>query len=281
MGLTVDALRKSLSDLSAISDRQWIDGLDERKRKELEFHDRDRDRALIQSLDNDTYERFYGNKKYYQATGQSKAYVDKWIRREAKGKIFLDYACGNGANAIKAAKAGAALSVGLDISAVSVANATRDAADAGVSANSCFVQADAENTKLPDSSVDAIVCSGMLHHLDLGYAFPELQRILAPGGVILGVEALDYNPFIKLYRMLTPDMRTEWEKAHILSLKDLRFAKKFFELGEVRYWHVLSIIGGKFPILLPLLDSLDVVLTRIPGLQLMAWIFTFELKSKK
>ena len=45
--------------------------------------------------------------------------------------------------------------------------------------------------------------------------------------MVLGVEALDYNPLIKLYRQLTPDMRTEWEKAHILSLKDLRFAQKF------------------------------------------------------
>lgn len=279
--MRVDALRDSLAGISRIPSKTWVDGLDERKLKELEFHDRDRDRALIESLDNDTYERFYGNKKYYQATGRSKAYVDEWIRMEAKGKIFLDYACGNGANAIKAAKAGAALSIGLDISAVSVANAGRDAADAGVSRNSCFVQADAENTKLPDSSVDAIICSGMLHHLDLAYAFPELQRILAPGGVILGVEALDYNPLIKLYRKLTPDMRTDWEKAHILSLKDLRFAKRFFDLGAVRYWHVLSIIGGKFPVLLPLLDRMDVALTRIPGIQLMAWIFTFELKSKK
>jgi ubiquinone/menaquinone biosynthesis C-methylase UbiE len=279
--MRVDELRGSLENILRIPNATWVGSLDGRKLKELEFHDRDRDRALIQSLDSDTYERFYGNKKYYQATGRSKAYVDNWISSEAKGKIFLDYACGNGANAIKAAKAGAALSVGIDISAVSVANASRDAVDAGVSANSCFVQADAENTMLPDRSIDTIICSGMLHHLDLACAFPELQRILAPGGVILGVEALDYNPLIKLYRQLTPDMRTDWEKAHILSLKDLRFAKKFFDLGEVRYWHVLSIIGGKFPILLPLLDAADVALTRIPGIQLMAWIFTFELKSKK
>lgn len=121
----------------------------------------------------------------------------------------------------------------------------------------------------------------MLHRLDLTQAFPELQRILAPGGVILGVEALDYNPIIKLYRQLTPDMRTEWEKAHILSLKDIRFARRYFDLGEIRYWHIASIAGGKFPTLLPFLDRLDVILTRIPGVRLMAWIFTFELKSKK
>lgn len=281
MGMSVDTLRMSLAEIARIPSEQWLVSLDDRKRKELEFHDRDRDRAKIESLDQDTYERFYGNKKYYQATSRSKAYVDDWIRTQANRKIFLDYACGNGVNAIKAAKAGAALSIGLDISSVSVTNARQDAAAAGVAENSYFVQADAENTKLPDSSIDVIVCSGMLHHLDLSQALPELQRILAPDGVILGVEALDYNPLIKLYRLMTPDMRTEWEKAHILSLKDLRFARRFFDLGDIRYWHVASIAGGKFPVLLPILDGLDVILTRVPGIQLMAWIFTFELKSKK
>jgi ubiquinone/menaquinone biosynthesis C-methylase UbiE len=186
----------------------------------------------------------------------------------------LDYACGNGASAIKAAKAGASLSIGIDISPVSVNNARNDA---GGLSNCTFVQADAENTKLPNHSVDFVLCSGMLHHLDLSYAFPELRRILAPGGRILAVEALDYNPLIKLYRKLTPDMRTEWEKAHILSLEDVRFAERFFAVGEVRYWHILSIASPHMPPLFPLLDGLDNILTRIPLVRLMAWIFTFEL----
>lgn len=140
-----------------------------------------------------------------------------------------------------------------------------------------FFQADAENTKLPDNSIDRIICSGMLHHLDLSYAFPELRRILKPGGKILAVEALDYNPAIKLYRMLTPDMRTEWEKAHILSLKDVEFAKRFFTLGHLKYWHVVGYIAGKFPILTSSLDLLDSLLEKIPYVQRMAWMFTFEM----
>jgi len=280
MSISFDALSQSLDRLAAIPDEEWLKSLDDRKRKELEFHDRDRDRQLIQTLDGDTYEKFYGNKKYYRATELSKAYVDSWIARHAPGKVFLDYACGNGANAIKAAKAGARLAIGIDISSISVRNARQDAEAAGVGDRCRFVQADAENTQLPDASMDVIVCSGMLHHLDLSFAFPELARILAVDGRLLAVEALDYNPLIKLYRNLTPDMRTEWEKAHILSLKDVRFAQEFFRLGEVRYWHILSIAGGKVPALLPMLKAIDRVVTRIPGIQLLAWIFTFELRSK-
>lgn len=279
--MDIALLRAELAEIDATPDSAWLENLSERKRRELEFHDRDRDRSKIKDMDSDTYERFYGNKKYYEATGLSKRYADDWIRTHAPGKVFLDYACGNGENAIKAARAGAKLSIGLDISPVSVANARADAASAGVTANTVFVQADAEDTRLPDESIDVVTCHGMLHHLDLSYAFPELRRILAPGGRILAVEALDYNPAIKLYRALTPDMRTEWEKAHILSLKDVRFASRFFAIGEIRYWHITSIIGPHARPLMPLLNMVDGILTRIPLVRLLAWIFTFELKSNK
>lgn len=274
-------LKEKLTEIQRITDQEWLASLDGRKKQELEFHDQHRNRGQTESLDQDTYERFYGNRKYYEATAASKAYVDEWIKENAKDKVFLDYACGNGFNAIKAAKAGASLAIGIDISAVSVGNATKDAAEAGVQDKTFFVQADAENTKLPDNSIDVIICSGMLHHLDLSYAFPELRRILAPGGKILAVEALDYNPAIKFYRKLTPAMRTEWESAHILNLKDLKFAKRFFDIGEVRYWHILSILGPHMRPLFPLLHAIDNILTKLPGTQLMAWVFTFELTKQR
>ena len=158
---------------------------------------------------------------------------------------------------------------------------SKDAAmEEGVVANTRFFQADAENTKLPDNSIDVIVCSGMLHHLDLSYALPELRRILKPGGKILAGEALDYNPAIKLYRMITPAMRTDWEKAHILDLSDVRFATRFLDLHKIRYWHVFGYIGGKVPVLFPFFVAVDIFLEKIPYIQRMAWIFTFELHKK-
>lgn len=275
--MDIASMKIKLDEIEHVSNEEWLASLDERKKKELQFHDMHRDRTASESVDQDTYERFYGNRKYYSATELSKAYVDDWIRENAKEKVFLDYACGNGVNAIKAAKAGAKLSVGIDISRVSVENAKNDAEQAGVSGNTRFVQADAENTKLPDNSIDTIICSGMLHHLDLKFAFPELKRILVPGGKILAVEALDYNPAIKLYRQFTPDMRTEWEKAHILSMKDIRFARQYFDVRNIHYWHITSILAPYLKSLLPVLNGLDKLLTRIPLVQMMAWIFTFEL----
>lgn len=277
MDVRISKLREDIETINKIDDDAWKETLSQRKLAELEFHDRDRDRKSFESIDQDTFDKFYGNKKYYSATDASREYTQKWIEREAKGKVFLDYACGNGKNAIAAAKAGAALSLGLDISPVSVQNARDDAKEAGMGDSSLFFQADCENTKLADNSVDTIICSGMLHHLDLSYAFPELRRILRPGGKLLAIEALDYNPAIKLYRMMTPSMRTDWEKAHILSLKDVRMAERFFNLGEIKYWHILGIAAPHMKPLAGVLHGLDAILTKVPLVQRMAWIFTFEL----
>lgn len=279
--MTIERLRLALDKNEAISNEEWLASLNERKRKELEFHDRNRDRAGLEELDSDTYERFYGNKKYYHATARSKRYVENWIAEHVPGKVFLDYACGNGAQAIHAARRGARLSIGIDISRTSIANARADARAAGVEVSTRFVQADAENTRLPDGSIDVVLCSGMLHHLDLSFALPELRRILAKGGKILAVEALDYNPAIKLYRLLTPEMRTEWETAHILTLKDVHFASRFFDISELRYWHVTSIAAPHLPFVPPAaLDVLDSLLERIPGIRLLAWMFTFVMSKK-
>lgn len=268
------------------SGADWDLSLTPRKKAELEFHNLHRDASAAAALPADTYEMLHSNKKFYLTTHASTSYVRAWIARMAKGKVFLDYACGNGANAMLAAEAGAALAIGLDISDVSVKNAENAAKRQGLG-NAVFLQGDCEATGLPDESIDVVICSGMLHHLDLGCAFPELERILRPNGTILAVEALDYNPLIKLYRNLTPHLRTEWEKSHILSLRDVEAASRFFAVREIRYWHILSIAGAIFHrmprlmgIFLNCVDPIDRFLTCIPFLQRMAWQFTFELHKR-
>lgn len=279
--MEIKKLNSAIDEIDKISDETWKQSLNQRKLLELEFHDRDRDKNRVEQLSQNSkeFEEFYGNKKYYKTVRRSTEFIESWISREAKDKVFLDYACGNGERTIFAAKNGAKLSLGFDISPVSVANAQGEARNQNLS-NIRFFQADAEATGLPDNCIDIILCGGMLHHLDLSYAFPEMRRILKPGGKVLAGEALNINPLIKLYRHLTPSMRTDFEKAHILSLREVKFARRFFEVTEVRYWHVVSYAAGKFPKLLKPLEFLDGLLERIPYVQRLAWIFTFELVKK-
>ena len=284
--MEINKLIEKVLSIKNIPSSDWLDGLEERKIKEIEFHDRDRDKNFKSEIkDKKEYEKIYGNRKYYSIVNRSKSYIDNWIAKESKDKIFLDYACGEGGYAIHAAESGALLTLGLDISPLSVENAIERAKSRNIPLNQkngiIFFQADCENTKLPDNSIDVIICSGMLHHLDRTYAFPELRRILKPGGKILAAEALNYNPSINLYRMFTPEMRTDFEKEHILSLKDLKFAKNFFEVQDVKFWHVIGYIGGKLPFLFPLLDMIDRLLEKIPLVNLMGWQFTFVLQKRK
>lgn len=277
--MNIKAIIGKLKEIEKITNEDWINSLDDLKLKELGFHDWDRDNKFIEALDQDTYDKFYSNKKFYRTVVKSSEYTKNWIIEHANNTVFLDYACGNGGNALKAAQAGAKLSIGLDISAISIQNAKNQATSMGYD-NTFFIQADAENTKLPDGCIDTIICSGMLHHLDLSYAFPELRRILSPNGIILAIEALNYNPIIKLYRYFTPIMRTEWEKSHILNLKDIEFAKHFFDIGEIKYWHITNYGAAFIPKLLPLLNFVDEIFTKIPMIRKMAWMFSFELLSK-
>jgi ubiquinone/menaquinone biosynthesis C-methylase UbiE len=276
-------LRTALDALRSRDSKEFAATLDERKHREREWANFSRDKRLGDSF-GETKEKHRGNAKWYSTTQLSFEYRDTWLAEKVPGKVFLDYACGDGLETLKAARMGAELAIGIDVSNVSVANATEAAAREGLADQCVFFEGDCEATGLPDDSVDVILCSFMLHHLDLRYAYPEMHRILRPGGCVLACEALNYNPLIKLYRKLTPEMRTEWEKEHILSLKDVRAAKDFFNVGAIHYWHLLSVLGGflrgapgLFGVVMPALNAVDRLVVRIPGAQLMAWQFSFEL----
>lgn len=282
--MDINTLHQHLKNIDRYSDTDWVKELSSRKKEEIELHDakKDRDRRKnLKTSDQSIYKRYFGSIKFYEQTTLSKKYVNNWIEKHAPGKVFLDYACGNGKHAIRAAKSGAALSIGIDITAKAIHNAKKDIQDAGGIDNICFIVGDAENTQIPENTVDLVVCDGVLHHLEISNAFKELHRILKPDGLLLAYESLNYNPIISLYRKLTPLQRTHWESEHILSLKDIRFAKQYFLVNKIKYWHFTSILATFFKPLLPFFNMLDKILGKIPLIQLLAWVFTFELKNKK
>ncbi|MEO5589211.1 MAG: class I SAM-dependent methyltransferase [Gemmatimonadaceae bacterium] len=266
-------------DLQPVARGQgWLDNLEERKREEAEFHDGYREGHVNE-------EHTASNHRFYEAATVVSDYRDQWLKRwaGASSATFLDFACGDGLLTIEAAKAGAGLAVGIDISEVSVRNAAESAEAAGVSATTRFLQRDCEDTGLPSDAFSACLCYGMLHHLDLTRALPELARIMRPGGRVLCVEALSYNPVIQLYRDRTPGLRTDWEKKHILGMREVRMAEEWFRVENVKFFLMASPLATFLPRGplrrggLAIGHAIDAVATRIPGLQLWSWQFAFEL----
>jgi 2-polyprenyl-3-methyl-5-hydroxy-6-metoxy-1,4-benzoquinol methylase len=258
------------------------DAVDPRKLEEMQFHDqRERDRHLLSEAE---YAKKYSNRKWYAVTERSKEFIDGWMRANAPGRVVLDYCCGLGGTSLDLARHGANV-YGIDISPESIetARATLDREGLGVRAR--FEVMDAEAMTFEDDKFDAIVCFGVLHHLDVRKAFPELSRVLKPGGQILAAEALGYNPAIAAYRRLTPHLRTSWEADHILTMKEIAIAKGSFRTVETRFFHLFAIFATPFrrlrffPGLLALLNVLDDWILRIPGIRLMAWQMIFVLRD--
>lgn len=255
---------------------------DDRKVLEAEFHDRLRDPALRK--DPQIYAKLTSNKKWYSVTRKSRMFTENFLRQHAKGAQSLDYACGDGYYSLLMAEAGAD-TTGIDISEVSVRNAAEEARRRGLKAD--FVVMDCEQLEFPDAMFDLINVNGVLHHLDLSRAFPELARVLKPSGSIICVEALAHNPVFQTYRRLTPHLRTEFETEHILRRRDVMKARDFFNRVECRFFHLASLAAVPFrksPVFEPLLSSLELVdngLMRLPGVRWWAWQIGFVLSEPK
>jgi SAM-dependent methyltransferase len=267
---STEQLREHLTNRQAFWSAERVAALEVRKLEEVEFH----------NVDGSAHD----NRKWYTVTQPSRRWVSDWLSRECAGKTALDYACGLGGMTHHIARSGAELTVGLDISDGRLQIAREQSIREKLNDRLVFVQGDCEATEFPDASFDRILCSGMLHHLELDRAYTELRRILRPGGKILCVEALAHNPLIQAYRNRTPEMRTEWETQHILRVEDALRATKWFRLGEMKFWHLCDLASvpvRKTPIG-PFVRRagrlVDQVLLRIPGIRRMAWQFTFVLE---
>jgi len=260
--------------------------MESRKQKEQEFHNVLRDQDL-KGANQSTYEHLTSNYKFYSIIRKSKNFVNSWLLEHAKGggKV-LDYCCGEGEYSIFLGKQGIE-TVGIDISDISIHNCKETAKKEDVREKTSFYVMDAEATTFPDNFFDAVACLGVLHHLNTERAFRELARIVKPEGAVICDEPIAYNPLFQLYRKLTPCLRTEWEREHILTQRDLARAKKYFGKVEMRFFHLFTLGAvpfrntAFFSICLTVLEYIDFLVVRIPGIRWLSWQIVFVLSDPK
>jgi len=251
--------------------------MEERKQREREHADHLQ--AHLRTTGDPKYTAY---RKWYDAGYRAYEWFDSWVRSHATNMLLLDYACGTGGHSIEAAKVGADV-IGIDISGASIEIAKRNAADMGVVVD--FRVMDAEYTEFEPHTFDVVMCSGVLHHMVLAKAYPEIARILKPEGSVIALEALGHNPLINWYRKRTPYLRSPDE--HPLNTEELELAKRYFERVSVRYFNLATLAAAplwKTPLIRPAADLLglvDAVLLRVPFIQRQAWMAGMLLSKPK
>ena len=144
-----------------------------------------------------------------------------------------------------------------------------------------FIVHDANHLEQLDSKFDYIFGNGVIHHLDLEAFNNGLNKILSKNGKAVFFEPMHGPFYLRLFRWLTPKLRTEDE--HPLTNADL---KKFEEIFDVKIEYfgffrpLFPILTGNLNVSVKLSAFIDKVLLKT-FLKSQAWIvvMTFSRKS--
>jgi SAM-dependent methyltransferase len=225
---------------------------------------------------------------------------------DVRGKRVLDYGCGVAEGGVFLAKRGAKVTA-VDVSPRMLATATELARVHGVEIETRLVTG--QTIPAADDEFDLVYGNGVLHHVPLDTAIPELARVLKPGGRACFIEPLPYNPVINVYRRIAQEVRTPDEKPLSFGqidsfrgsfgevrhrefwLTTLSVFLKFFLIDRVnpnreRYWKKIYTDAARLEGFFPALKRLDDwVLGRVPVLGRLCWntVITVEqpLKAKR
>ncbi len=223
-------------------------------------------------------------RKFYSITKTSRNYYLEKLLTNCERKKVLEYGCGPGTYSFELAEKGAIVT-GIDISEVAIEQARNKAKERGLTKNISFMVMNAEDLKFDDGYFDIVCGVSILHHLNIKNALKEVSRVLNSTGSALFIEPLGHNPFINIYRYLTPHLRSEDE--HPLIKKDLKLFKEFFDNVNISYFHLVSLFAVPFhntkyfDKMLSMLDSIDQLLFRADFFRLQAWQIVAELSNSK
>lgn len=134
---------------------------------------------------------------------------------------------------------------------------------------------------IPDGSVDYAFGHGVLHHLDLLSFGPALARKLAPGGTARFVEPAQGNWALRLFRKLTPKLRTDDEFP--FDRRSIEQLQRFFDVrvtyhALLRPYLPMLFLNSRF--VTRLAARLDALLLRSRWLQSQAWLLQVELRRR-
>ena len=122
---------------------------------------------------------------------------------DARGKVVLEYGCGDGVNTLLLALRGAKV-IAIDISPELIQVARQRLEVNHVEGDVKFIVGSAHDIPLPDKSIDIVLGVNILHHLDLKISAEEVWRILKENGRAIFQEPVRNSSLIKLLRKMVP-----------------------------------------------------------------------------
>jgi SAM-dependent methyltransferase len=208
------------------------------------------------------------------------------------GKRILDVGAGLGESSVYFALQGAAVTT-TDISPGMVAAALKLGELHGVKLEGLVTSG--ESLGFPENYFDYVYIANTIHHVaGKRELFTKIHATLKPGGKFFSWDPLAYNPVIEVYRRMATDVRSDDESP--LRLRNLRLAREFFpDVQHQEFWITTLALFLKYYLIDRVhpnedrywkrifretetslwwwkpLRSLDVLLSRIPLVKLMAW----------
>lgn len=160
----------------------------------------------------------------------------------------LELGCGSGAYTVMLARRGAEVTA-VDVSGAAGEFTLARAEANGVGARVRFAQMGVERLGFVDQSFDLVVGFGILHHVDLKRAGPEIRRVLQEDGRAIFREPLGENPVLELVRNHVPYRdKARSPNENPLTYDMIVEVGRCFDEVDVREMYLLSMItrgGGR------------------------------------
>lgn len=183
--------------------------------------------------------RAHLNKLYNDEASKHRSRCRNEAIGDLQGKRVLDLGCGDGFASMDALRAGACVTA-IDISPASIEYLITNAKKEGLHHHLDAQVMDAHHLNFENESFDIVFGNGILHHLPhLECAIGEIKRVLKESGYAVFFEPLGMNPFVNLFRKVTPNCRTKDEKP--FTKQELSIIRTHFPNTQFSYFECTTL----------------------------------------
>jgi SAM-dependent methyltransferase len=160
-----------------------------------------------------------------------------YLMGDVIGKTVLDLGCGSGENLVPLLARGAHV-IAIDLSPELIELA-RKRVELSRYEQPLLIVGSATKIPIPDTYVDAVLCSSLLHHLNIPQAMAEIRRVLKRGGYVVIKEPVRFSRLAGRLRKLFPLQKDTSDDEHPLTRKEVEDMKNG--------WHVVGERAFRLP----------------------------------